>query len=142
MTLVKRQDSYLPSILNHFFEGEFFKDGNLTSNRYSVPSVNILNHEKNFEIEVAAPGFNKEDFSIELNKNTLKISTSHSEEINEKPGNYTRREFHYGAFVRNFTLPELADTQQISAEYTNGILRISIPKLASKIDENKKIQIK
>lgn len=142
MTLLKRQDNYLPSILNHFFEGEFFKDGNLSSNRFSVPSVNILNHEKNFEIEVATPGFNKEDFSIELNKNVLKISTSHSEEINDKPGNYTRREFHYGSFVRNFTLPELADTNKISAEYTNGILRLTIPKMEAAIDTNKRIQIK
>lgn len=142
MTLLKRQDSYLPSILNHFFEGEFFKDGSLSTNRHSVPSVNILNHDKNFEIEVAAPGFNKEDFSIELKKNVLQISTSHTEEINDKPGNYTRREFHYGSFVRNFTLPDLADMNNISAEYTNGILRINIPKMESAIETNKRITIK
>lgn len=93
-----------------------------------VPSVNISENEKSFELHFSAPGFNKEDFKIELEKDVLSVSAEmkNSRELNEK--NYKMKEFSYGSFNRKFQLPELIDADNISAQYENGILNVELPK--------------
>jgi HSP20 family protein len=95
--------------------------------QYSTPAVNIVENETNFTIEVAAPGLQKEDFKIEVKHNSLTVWTEVKAQENEKK--YSRKEFGYGNFKRNFTLPETVDTDNISAKYTDGILYVNIPKL-------------
>ncbi len=135
MTLVKRTNSLFPSIPS-FFDDFFTKDvfdwaGANTGYGSSMPAVNIREDENKYEVEVAAPGLQKDDFNLLIDHNVLTIS-SEKEENNEqkdKEGNYTRREFRYSSFKRSFTLPEeVVDAEKISANYVDGVLHIQIPK--------------
>jgi len=94
-----------------------------------IKSVNIKERADAYEVEVAAPGFDKSDFKLELNHEMLTILSEKKTENETKEGEqYTKREFSYQSFSRSFTLPQTADGERISANYENGILRVSIPK--------------
>lgn len=93
-----------------------------------VPAVNVAEKEKAYTIEVSAAGFKKEDFKVVAEEGTLKISAEHKEEATQEEKAYSRREFRYGSFSRSFTLPENVKTEDIHAQYENGILSIEIPK--------------
>jgi HSP20 family protein len=108
------------------------------SMQYSVPAVNILSNEANFTIEVAAPGLQKEDFKIEVKNNHLTIWTEVKKQEDSKK--YSRQEFGFGNFKRSFTLPEIVDSENITAKYTDGVLYIAIPKL-EKVKTSKSVNI-
>lgn len=93
-----------------------------------VPSVNISEDSENFMLEFSVPGFQKEDFKIELENNRLEVSGEHKEEKVKETKNYTRKEFSRGTFKRTFVLPEMADTEKMDARYENGILKVHISK--------------
>ncbi|MET1056726.1 MAG: Hsp20/alpha crystallin family protein [Pedobacter sp.] len=93
-----------------------------------VPAVNISENENAYSIELAAPGLNKENFKIQLDKNLLTISVEQKSESNQESKQYNKREFSYSSFVRSFALPESADDSNIDAEYTDGILKIAVQK--------------
>jgi len=95
--------------------------------QYHAPAANIIENEANFTIEVAAPGLRKEDFKIEVKNNKLTVWTE--AKAQEESKKYSRKEFGYGNFKRNFNLPETVDSENISAKYTDGILYLVIPKL-------------
>src|ERR1044072_6864743 len=95
----------------------------------NVPAVNISENDKAWKIEVAAPGFSKEDFKIKLENELLTISAEHKQEENAEEKNYRRREFKKTSFTRSFRLKkENVNEDGISASYDNVILNISIPK--------------
>ena len=108
------------------------------------PSVNVKETDKDFNIELAAPGMKKEDFKIELKNNVLTISSEQKEEHEEKSeGKYLRREFSYKAFQRSFALPENSEKDSIKATYTDGILKINLAKkYVEPVITAKKIQVK
>jgi len=116
-------------------------DGDLTA---STPSVNVRETDKDFRIELAAPGMKKDDFNIELQNNVLTISTEKKEQKEEKlEGKFLRREFSYRAFQRSFALPENCERDSIKASYADGILNISLnKKYVEAITTSKKIQVK
>ena len=130
MTLVRYQNQ-LPSLFDRFFNNELegWNRNNFSDTNTTLPSVNIKENTDAFEVEVAAPGFEKSDFNIELDNDTLTISSEKqvNEEVKEDE-RITKQEFSYQSFTRSFTLPELVDEEKISAKYENGILSISIPK--------------
>jgi len=149
MTLIKRNNpgSYFPSVFDDFFTKDFrtpFKT-ELPEWTSSQPAVNIKETEKGFHIELAAPGLKKEDFKVQLEKNLLTISAEKEVETTEKDkkGNYTRREFGYSSFRRSFTLSDdLIDTENIHANYENGVLALDLPKQkAEKAKATKQISI-
>ncbi len=130
MLLVKNSNQ-TPSLLDHFFDGEMFDwtNRNFSETNTTIPSVNVKENPEAFTVEVAAPGFEKNDFKIELNLNRLSISTEVKVENETMEGQvFTKREFSYQSFCRSFTLPQIADGEKISANYVNGILVVSIPK--------------
>ena len=93
------------------------------------PSVNIIETNDDFKIELAAPGLTKKDFKIDLENEVLTISTEKkSEEKEDTKTNYTRREFDFTKFKRSFTLSEVIDNQSISAKYANGVLIVTLSK--------------
>jgi HSP20 family protein len=105
------------------------KTNNLFNDSHGdVPSVNIQDNEKDFVIEVAAPGVKKDEFNIKVENNVLSISREVKENKEEKKDNYTRREFVYSSFNRTFTLPKVVDVDKIDADYNQGILSITLPK--------------
>lgn len=130
MTLVKYRKR--PSLMNTFFDDviardSFFKDF-LNGESAFTPSANVRETEKSFEIELAAPGFDKKDLNIELNDRVLTLSAAKEEKQENEEENYTFREFSYSTFRRSFNLPEGIDEENIKAKYENGILHVSLPK--------------
>ena len=105
------------------------------------PKVNTRETEDNYHIEVELPGVKKGDVDIKVDGNILTISGERNVREEVKDEDYHKVESRYGLFSRSFTLPERVDTSNIEAEFINGILEITIPKL--KIDtSSKKIEIK
>jgi len=130
MLLVKNSNQ-LPSLFDRFFDGELFdwNNRNFSNTNTTLPSVNIKEDQDKFTVEVAAPGFDKSDFKLELNHNSLTISSEKKVENETKEGEvFTKREFSYQSFTRSFTLPQIDDGERIEANYDNGILTVSIPK--------------
>tara|TARA_B100000989_G_scaffold111011_1_gene81433 strand:- start:329 stop:754 length:426 start_codon:yes stop_codon:yes gene_type:complete len=141
MNLVHRNtDQLFTSIFDDFFGSNIFDSRTLKRNH--LPSVNILDNEKFFELNLAAPGKNRKDFIIELEDQILTIS-SESFSNNDDSDNFTRQEYRYDNFKRSFRLPDSINTSLIKAKYENGILSISLPKHKEAIPEPKKqIEIK
>ena len=109
----------------------------------SQPLVNIIKNESDFVLEIAVPGFSKKDIDIHVKEDKLTIAAIEEEvkDGSEKTEpNFTKREFHYDGFKRSFTLPENIDLENIKANFTNGILKITLP-LKEKVDTSRNIKI-
>lgn len=132
MKLVKRCNSYLPErndFFNQIMGKDFFMEPQHFFGQSNQPRVNIKQTDNEYNIELAAPGFEKEDFKLELENNILSISIENTNENNESNDSYTHFEFQNQAFKRSFTLPKgKTKEEEISASYKNGILSINIPK--------------
>ena len=127
-TLVKsfRPVSSYPSLFNTLFsEGEIFNENRLKS---TVPAANVSETDESFKIELAVPGFKKEDFKINVDGKNLKISTVSSNETEETQEKYVRKEFSFSSFERLFYLPKSVDVDKIEASYVDGILNLTLPK--------------
>jgi HSP20 family protein len=128
---IVRFSNQFPRVFDRFFEGDLFdwSNRNFSDTNTTLPSVNIKENADSFNVEMAVPGFSKDEFRIELNNNLLTISSEKNveNEINEGE-NFTRREFSYQSFSRSFTLPNTVNSDKIGANYENGILKVSIPK--------------
>lgn len=142
MTLVKFNNRtrntapYFNNVFDSLFNEALNK--NLTVNK--VPGVNILETEQDYKIELAAPGLLKEDFQINLKKDTLSVWVEKKEGETEIKKDYTRKEFEYSSFARSFVLPESVNAESITAEYVNGILNITIGKDDAK-SQSKEIKV-
>ena len=95
---------------------------------YNRPAANVIDNEKDFTIELAVPGMNKEQFNINLEDDVLTISIERKDEEVKEEKNFTRREFRYDEFSRSFSLPEIVDQENIKADYINGVLSVVLPK--------------
>lgn len=99
---------------------------NVTEPVSTVPRANILEEKNGFAIELAAPGFSRGDFSIEVNESTLTVSVS-SEDGPEYAEKLKSREYSYTSFTRSWNLPENVSVNMIDARYEAGILIVNIP---------------
>ena len=117
--------------LDHLFN-DFFRDDFPVSFRNGLtqksPAVNIAETENEYRIEVAAPGYQKGDFEVKVDQDLLTISAKKEESKEDKGEKYTRQEFSYVGFTRNFHLPETVNAEGIAATYENGILHITLAK--------------
>ncbi len=121
--------------------------GRVHQGSMTIPKINILESDADFKLEVAAPGLSKDQFALSVEEEVLTIeanttseetsetteSTENSDENTVTDTNaprYTRREFNYSSFKRTFSLPENVNADAISAAYENGILVLTLPKLA------------
>jgi len=130
-----------PGFTNFFDNIEKNPSGLTNNSKGDVPSVNIIENEKDYVIEFAAPGVKKEDFNINLDNQVLTVSREVKEEKEEKKENYTRREFVYGSFSRSFTLPKSVKFDNIAADYNEGILVITLPKKEEEAKLTREIKI-
>ncbi len=135
MTLVKRNGNLfnpLPLLFDDFFNRDLFDWGNsnFSETNTTIPAVNIKDTPENYEVEVAAPGMTKKDFKVELDGNSLTISSERTGQKEENEGGrYARKEFSYQSFRRTFTLQkDVVDIEKIQAKYENGLLHLVIPK--------------
>lgn len=116
----------LANIMNNMFDRSPLYN---TADCNCQPAVNISETDDHFVLEVAAPGFKKEDFKLEVNNNVLTISGQVDENKDGKTENYRRKEFGITSFTRTFTLhKERVDDGQINASYENGILTVTLAK--------------
>lgn len=126
----------LRSLFSDFFnDSERFFDNDFLPSRMfptrlmsNLPATNIRETEKEFHIEVAAPGLKKEDFHVDIENGMLIISSETKQESRQEENNYTRREYNFSSFQRSFQLPDNVDEDAIQATYTDGVLKLSIPK--------------
>lgn len=130
MSLIKRSE--WPSLINgtwlsDFFDNDRFFDSDMLK-KQSLPAVNIKETDRDFVIEVAVPGLNKNDFNVTAENGVLTISSEKEEEKESKEKDFTRKEFSYSAFSRSFTLPENAQEEDIKATYQDGILKLNVAK--------------
>lgn len=119
------------NMIDRFFNESLSRSGGAA---YSfVPKVDVVENDKAFEIHVAVPGMNKEEFKIDLNDNFLTISGERKFTREKNESNYRTIETQYGTFSRSFSLPDNVDASAISAKYNNGILEVLVPKDEKKI---------
>ncbi len=150
MTLVKYNPfrPYRPAPVNSFiddFFGRSVSDFFGTEFTSSTPSVNIIEKDDVYSIEVAAPGLAKDRFNIELDNDNLIISAEQKEEseTTDENGKFTRREFNYSSFKRSFHLSDEIDRENINASYDNGVLTVTVAKKDEAIKQSPKtIEIK
>jgi len=137
-----RKGSALPSFWNRYWNDDFF-DNFIDGDR--LPATNVKENKNEFKIELSVPGFDKEDFKVEIDRNVLKISARKEMKNEEKDNDdkVLRQEFGYSSFSRSFTIPENVDTESIGAKQKDGILEITLPKQEkAPEDKIKKIEIK
>ena len=144
MSLVKRNNQRsLADPWRDLFDVENFFPEWPAVKRNSLPAVNVSEDDKSYAIEVIAPGFKKEDFKINVHDDILTISAENKSESTEKDDKrqYNRREYNYSSITRSFHLPENAKDDAISANYVDGILKLSIPKSKTETKASKEIKI-
>lgn len=124
-------------VLGSIFNDSFFSDRMMSR----VPAVNVSETQDHYHIEMAAPGLNKNDFDIKLDRNILAVSVEQKKQDVQEHRQFNKREFSYTSFVRSFALPETADDAQIEASYVNGILNIQVAKKEEAKQVTRKIEI-
>lgn len=132
-----------PALFNELFGNDWTP----AKHRCSSPAINVAESDTAYTLEVAAPGMTKEDFTISLSCDgelviAMEKKTENTDEQKDKK--YLRREFCYSKFEKRFTLPEDIQKEQISAQMTDGVLAISLPKISEeeKAKETLHIEIK
>ena len=108
---------FFEDIINNLFGSNIYND---------IPPYNIIENDKEFLIELSVPGFNKKDFSIEVEENNLKVSKLSSEN-NKLENKFYERQFNYSQFEKNFSIPEEVNIEKINSIYESGILKIFLP---------------
>ncbi|WP_299336452.1 Hsp20/alpha crystallin family protein [uncultured Psychroserpens sp.] len=117
-----------------FFQSDFFEEDSL------MPAMNVKEHDKDFEIEFAAPGFSKKDFEVTIDENVLHVRGEKEKEKEEKDEGYTRKEFSYNSFQRSLTLPKSINLDQdVKATYKDGILKLNLLKNEDQKEDSKKV---
>ena len=146
MALLTRKNSSLPAEMTDLFDtGRFLSpsifdfdvDSGIESS-VMIPDVNVTENDKDFRIEIAAPGLERKDFKVEVDHDILTVSAEKEDEKREERKNYKRREFSYSSFSRSLALPENSKPDKIDAKYENGILRLTLPKKEISISTPKK----
>src|SRR6476659_7139348 len=117
------------NLLDNFFNElpAFFKDDFGTKAQGFIP-VNVKETKDAYQLDVVAPGFEKNDFNINLEKNILTISAEKKSETENKEEKQIRKEYGYHSFKRSFTIDEKVDGEKIEAKYVNGVLTLNIPR--------------
>jgi HSP20 family protein len=133
----------LPGLFDEFFEGNLLPNFIEEGAWKSTPAVNIYENNEKFEIEIAAPGLEKEDFKIDLKNDYLTVSSERKESKEEKEkGKVVRTEFRYSSFQRSFAMPKEVDIAAIKAVHKNGVLTIELPrKVEYKENQTRQIDI-
>ena len=122
----RTNDSWMPDIFNDFFDNSWMERPT-----YTAPAINVLENEKEYDVELAAPGLDKEDFKVHVDAdNNLHIEMEKKVENKEdkRHGRYLRREFSYEKFQQTLILPEDVDADKIEASVESGVLNVHLPK--------------
>lgn len=115
--------------LRTFLSSDDFFNDDLFVEEGFMPAMNIKEHENDFEIEFAAPGFSKKDFDVTIDNDILNVCAEKSNKEEENEEGYTRKEFSYNSFNRSLKLPTAVNANKdVKATYKNGILKLNLLK--------------
>jgi len=138
----RNSQNWMSDIFNDFFDNRWMERSNATA-----PAINVIEHEHDYTLELAAPGMTKDDFHVTLDEEgdlviKMEKKTENKEE-NKESGHFLRREFNYTKFQQTMLLPEDAVRENISAKVENGVLTVNIPKVekVKSEDKNRMIEI-
>ena len=138
MVPVRRSQNWLPEIFNDFFDNDWMVRTSATA-----PAINVLENEHSYELEVAAPGMNKNDFKVHIDENgnlSIEMEKKVEDKEEKKNGRYLRREFSYSKFQQTMVLPDDVERDKISAKVENGVLNVIIPKVEkNKVEDSKRV---
>jgi HSP20 family protein len=146
MTLVQYRNNQ-PKAFNNFMDDFFTSIPSIMSERFQqssfkqFPVMNVSETEAGYELEVVAPGFEKEQFTVDVNDKTLTIAAEVKSEKSEKSEKYVRKEYEAKSFKRSFHLDENIDANNICAKYVNGVLTVNLPKRKTVKEGRKQISI-
>lgn len=125
------RNSWLPEVFN-----DFFYNNNMPKANATAPTINVLEDENAYTVELAAPGLCKEDFDISLNnEGDLVIKMEKKNAETEQKAHYLRREFAYSKYEQTLILPDDVDKDKIGAKMADGILNISLPKIQQSVQK-------
>ena len=138
MTLLTRASRMFPDFSSNLMD--IFNEGKDWGNGWTskLPAANITESDNAFNLELAAPGLEKEDFDLSIDNQHLTISCQKEEKTESTEEKYTRKEFSYQSFSRSFMLPDSVDAEKISAAYKDGVLKVELPKKETAIKTPKK----
>lgn len=141
-TMYSNNNNWIPSIFNDFFADPWVP----SKIAGTAPAINVSEDNKEYKVEVAAPGMTKDDFKINVANDELVISMEKKGDSKDedKDKKYLRREFSYSKFEQHLTLPDNVERDKISAGMNDGVLTIDIPKMTEeeKAQEMHYIEIK
>jgi HSP20 family protein len=137
--LIRRETAPLfRNLIEEMFKGYNTDFELYSSNRSRMPSANIAEDNEKFIIELAIPGFKKDDFELKLENEVLTIKSKEEIKSEEKDENYRLKEFSMCQFSRSFTVPDTIDSEKITATYNDGILYVELIKKEE--DEKKSVR--
>lgn len=136
--LVRRNQNWLPSVFNDFFDTDFLPKMNVTS-----PAINVIEKESEYDVEFAAPGMTKEDFTVSIDADenlVINLEKKQNTEDKNADGHYLRREFSYTKFHQTLLLPDDVNREAITATVQNGVLTVTLPKMkAEEVQKQPKV---
>lgn len=140
MALIKVARPQMPSLVDDMFRSFFDEPVHSTRDTWR-PAIDAIELEKGYEISFSMPGFKKKEIHVSLNNNTLTIRGEHGVK-EETTGEYLYREIAYGTFERSLYLPENVDPEKVEANYTDGILHLSIAKKEEALPKEIDVKVK
>jgi HSP20 family protein len=138
-----REFATLQDRINRVFRDSYAGEGrdeSLTTSSFA-PAVDVYEDEHNVTLKIEVPGIDEKDIDVRIENNTLTVHGERKIEKEEKEENYRRVERQYGSFTRTFTLPNTVDTDNVSASYDKGVLKISLAKKAEAKPKQIKVNV-
>ena len=125
------RNSWLPEVFN-----DFLNTANMPKANATAPAINVQESDKDYTVELAAPGLSKDDFDVNINSDgDLTIKMEKKAEEKEEKGHYLRREFAHSKYEQTLILPDDVQKEGIAARVANGVLTVVLPKI--KVQEQK-----
>jgi len=138
-----REFATLQDRINRVFRDSYSGTGQdeaLTTSSFA-PAVDVYEDEHKVSLKIEVPGIDEKDIDVRVENNTLTVHGERKIEKEEKEENYRRVERQYRSFTRTFTLPTTVDTENVSANYDKGVLKITLPKKAEAKPKQIKVNI-
>ena len=137
MLPTRRSQNWLPGIFNDFFGNEWME-------KSTSPAINIIENDKEYKVELAAPGLTKEDFNVRVTEEHQLVVTmekKQEQKDEQQDGRYLRREFSYSKYQQTLLLPDNVEQDKITASVQHGVLNILIPKVAPEAEKSQERSI-
>ena len=135
-----RTNNWIPTVFNDLFFNDFMPKANSTA-----PAINVMESDKGYTVELAAPGMQKEDFNVHINDEgnlVIKMERKQEHKEEDKTTRYLRREFSYSKYEQTLILPDDVKKDAISAKVEHGVLTVELPKVVEeKVKVSRQISI-